>query len=363
MSPTIHQSNFFVTGENICDLLKFLPGEIIHRVPRAEDLEKSEVNIYQKQYKSYYEKNLDFYEIIQFSFILPPPYIHINNLKLILKNREPRGILFLLNPSKPVGTYQALIERLFNSLIDALGVEFESIGPFNDIPLTFGVILVNFEEINFDFRVAKYFLQQLYPVLYRYTEKMTNTSWFEGIFTPHVDPLNEIRKIFNQCAKSVIKTKTEEEIDIIETNYKNKLEEILGEASKLRLAEIPLKYLEKDIHASSAWLLRAVRNILSEKDYSYKMLGTKIIALDPKVIKDEILQIEEEVVFLTNNKPKSTGILNYLVERSENLKNIVNEGEKSKVFTKDDSEIMIEKLFKAQIDLQNLNVEIQFSSN
>ena len=363
LSPTIHQSSLFVTGEDICDLLKFLPGETIHRIPRAEDQEKSEVHIYQKHFKSFYENNLDFYEIIQFSFILPPPYIHINNLRKILRNREPRGILFLFNPSKPAGTYQALIESLFNSLVDALGEEFESIGPFSNVPLTFGVILVNFEEINFDFKVANNFLEQLYPILFRYTEKMTNTTWFEGIFTPYVDPLNEIRKIFTQSAKSVIKTKTDEEITAIETDYKIRLEEILKEASNRKLSEIPISFLERDIHASSAWLIRTLRTILSEKDHSFKMLGTKVIALDTKVIKDEILQIEEEIVFLTTNKPKSTGILNYLVERSEILKTIVQEGEKNNIFSKNDSEIMIEKIFKAQISLQNLNVEIQYSNN
>ena len=113
--------SLFVTGEEIFELLRILPGQLIQLVERADDPEQSEVKIYQKFYKAHYLNNLDFHEKIQFNFVYPPPHwIHINSLRKILKDREPRGILFLLDPTKTIGHYQALIERLFNYLIDGL---------------------------------------------------------------------------------------------------------------------------------------------------------------------------------------------------------------------------------------------------
>jgi hypothetical protein len=352
--------SLFVTGEEIFELLRVLPGQLIQLVERAEDPENSEVKIYQKPYKAHYKNNLDFFEIIEFNFVYPPPhFIHINNLRKILKNREPRGILFLLDPTKPVGHYQALIERLFNYLVDALVDEFDSTGPY-DIPVIFGVVLLNFESINFDLKLAHQFLQRLYPILYKYTDKLTHATWFEGVYTPYVNAQMEVRRIFDTSASLIMIHKNEDQFLQLDQFYENKLRNILSEISLQNVPELPLKHFEGEIFASSAWTLRTLRKLLEANEFHYKLLGTKIIAMNLSVINSEVSQIEEEVVYLTNNKPKSTGILNYLTERLLALKLIVQEGERIKLFLEADTDPILENIFNLQTNIKDLNAEVQF---
>jgi hypothetical protein len=352
--------SLFVTGDEIFELLRILPGQLVHLVERAEDPRQSEVKIYQKSYKAHYINNLDFHEVFEYSFIYPPPrMLHINNLKKILKNREPRGILFLLDPTKPIGHYQALVERLFNYLIDALVDEFDSTGPY-DIPVIFGVILMNFDSINFDLRIAHQFLQRLYPLLYKYTDKLTQTTWFEGIYTPHVDAQIEVRRIFDKSVSLLMKPKSDEEFKQLDNFYKDELKSILTEITTNNVPELNLKYFEGKISASSAWILRTLRDILGTNEFPYKLLGTKIIAMNLSIINSEITRIEEEIDYLAKNKPKSTGILNYLIDRLQTLKIIIEEGKQIKMFLEEESKPVIEKIFKTQTDIQNLHVEVQF---
>ncbi|MHA1983950.1 MAG: hypothetical protein ACW967_06315 [Candidatus Hodarchaeales archaeon] len=344
-SPNSKKMSLFVTGEEIFELLRILPGQLIHLVERAEDPEQSEVKIYQKSYKAHYLNNLDFHELFEFNFVYPPPrWLHINNLRKILKNREPRGILFLLDPTKPVGHYQALVERLFNYLIDSLVDEFDSTGPY-DIPVIFGVILVKFDAINFNFRAAHQFLQRLYPLLYRYTDRLTQTTWFEGVYTPHVDAQIEVRRIFDKSVSLFMKPKSDEELSQLDQFYKEKLKNTLTDITENNVPELSLKFFEDKISASSAWILRTLRDILGTNEFPYKLLGTKIIAMNLSIINSEITRIEEEIEYLTKNKPKSTGILNYLIDRLQTLKIIVEDGKQIKMFLDEESDPVIEKIF------------------
>jgi hypothetical protein len=157
-----------------------------------------------------------------------------------------------------------------------------------------------------------------------------------------------------------MKPKSDEELSQLDQFYKEKLKNTLTDITENNVPELSLKFFEDKISASSAWILRTLRDILGTNEFPYKLLGTKIIAMNLSIINSEITRIEEEIEYLTKNKPKSTGILNYLIDRLQTLKIIVEDGKQIKMFLEEESDPVIEKIFKTQTDIQNLYVEVQF---
>ena len=299
----IKEISFLVTGEEILPLLQEIEGSILHRIAGVERTirtgEITEIHVYQKRYKRYLSSNLDLYMQYLLSFILPPPpFIHENELQPILQSHKPQGIIFILDPTKPINAYQAAIERLFNIFLDTLGVDPTSTTPYREIPLIFGIILVNFESLNFDPILAIQFLQSFYPRLIRFTERLPDAKFFEGVYTTYVEPLKEVRHILNECVSAIDPYISEDEIISIELESRNTIKNILEHAALTGVPTIPMEHFERLVNASNTFIRNSITEFLSlQKSPKYTLLGSTVISTNPQTLKHEIDQLREQISF------------------------------------------------------------------
>ena len=328
----IKEISFFVTGEEILTLLQETEGSVLHRIAGIERIirtgEITEIHVYQKRYKRYFPNMMDLYMQYLFSFILPPPFfIHENDLHPILHSHKPQGIIFIFDPTKPINAYQATIERLFNIFLDTLEVDPTFTVPYTTSPIVFGVILVNFESLNFDPLLANQFLQSFYPILIRFTEHFPDAHFFEGIYTTYVEPLKEVRRIFNECINAIDSTISEEEIISLELESRDTIKKILDHAANTGVSTIPMEHFERLVNASNTFIRNSVKEILSmQKSPKYTLLGSTVISTDPKTLENEITQLKEQISFyMTGTISLSRGILTFLLDRSNSIRQIIEE--------------------------------------
>ncbi|HKZ41155.1 MAG TPA: hypothetical protein VJ044_09345 [Candidatus Hodarchaeales archaeon] len=346
---TLRKISLYCSGSEVLEVLKELPGELRHDVPLQRD--DQSLHLYKKVFLDYIGQNAEFFIPYEFIFILPPPHlVHVEELRTALKETVPQGVIFFFDPSKPPGLPQSQIERLFNLLLDANGVDYASNDPLN-VPLIFGVVLLNFESVDFDPRSANKFLEAFYPMLSRFNKRFPKSKFFEGVFTKAVFPAGEARKILLECVTGLYPPATLQHFQFLERENKRILEEILLGIAEKSASTIPLKALEPRLSASPVWIAEQTKQILQRPEFKQiSIWGSSIIRNDLNVVKNELDAINDQISFFRANR-HTAGFLLYLWDRAEALRPIIHN---FRAAPKDQIYNLMNRLTQIQIDLKTL---------